>query len=157
VEFWINARSIRPDYTHVASRWGHLYSRWADSWLFNIDTDGKAFFCVKTDVSRVEACSGTQRAIALNTWHHLAGTFDSAESKIRIYLDGRLEGEQEHHGKIQANESTAVIGCKWADATCMFPFNGLVDEFSIYERALAPVEIQAIFSAGRMGKCRPKS
>jgi hypothetical protein len=157
VEFWINLRSVRPDYTHPAARWGHIHTRSANSWLFDIEPDSIAYFCVQTDISRIEACARTKRALSLNTWHHVAGTYDSSESKIRMYLDGRLEGEQEHHGKIQANESTAVIGCKWADASCMYPLDGLVDEFSIYQRALTPEEIQDIFSAGAMGKCRPKS
>jgi Protein kinase domain/Concanavalin A-like lectin/glucanases superfamily len=157
VEFWMNARSVRPDYTHVAARWGHLYSRWGNSWLFNIDTDRRVYFCVQTELSRVEACAATKSAIRTNTWYHVAGTYDSGGSGIRIYLDGRLEGEQEHHGRLQAAQSTAAIGCKYADAACLYPFNGLVDEFSIFERALLPEEIARLFAAGSGGKCRPAS
>src|SRR5262249_35354943 len=34
------------------------------------------------------------------------------------------------------------------------PFNGLIDEVSIYSRALSASEIQAIFAAGSAGKCK---
>src|SRR6185436_14786913 len=34
------------------------------------------------------------------------------------------------------------------------PFAGLLDEIAIYNRALAPGEIGAIFTAGPSGKCR---
>src|SRR5205085_6828151 len=34
-------------------------------------------------------------------------------------------------------------------------FNGLIDEPTIYNRALSDAEIQAIYSAGSAGKCKP--
>ena len=34
-------------------------------------------------------------------------------------------------------------------------FLGLIDEVSIYNRALTAAEIQSIFAAGTAGKCRP--
>jgi hypothetical protein len=38
-----------------------------------------------------------------------------------------------------------------------FPFEGLLDEVSLYRRALAPAEIQAIYQAGALGKCTSPS
>src|SRR5207253_6671967 len=35
-------------------------------------------------------------------------------------------------------------------------FNGLIDEPTIYNRALSDAEIQAIYSAGSAGKCNPQ-
>src|SRR5262249_30258255 len=37
------------------------------------------------------------------------------------------------------------------------PFNGLIDEVSIYNRALSDTEVQATFNAGSAGKCKPGS
>jgi hypothetical protein len=37
----------------------------------------------------------------------------------------------------------------------MYFFNGLLDEVSIYNRALTASEIQAIYAAGSGGKCPP--
>src|SRR5262249_35018110 len=36
-------------------------------------------------------------------------------------------------------------------------FDGLIDEPAIYGRALDPMEVQAIYSAGRAGKCAPET
>ena len=58
---------------------------------------------------------------------------------------------------MQTGASMAAIGCKYAAGACLYPFNGLIDEFSIYERALVPEEIHSISSAGPAGKCKPLS
>ncbi|MBA3712023.1 MAG: hypothetical protein H0W76_06180 [Pyrinomonadaceae bacterium] len=34
------------------------------------------------------------------------------------------------------------------------PFDGLIDELSIYRRALSDTEIQAIYNVGSAGKCK---
>jgi Concanavalin A-like lectin/glucanases superfamily len=36
-----------------------------------------------------------------------------------------------------------------------YPFRGLIDELSVYNRALSPTEIQAIYGAGSAGKNPP--
>lgn len=36
-----------------------------------------------------------------------------------------------------------------------FGFNGLIDELEFFDRALSAAEIQAIFDAGDLGKCKP--
>ena len=36
-----------------------------------------------------------------------------------------------------------------------FLFNGLIDEFEFFDRALSATEIQALFDAGSAGKCKP--
>jgi hypothetical protein len=81
------------------------------------------------------------------SFHHLAGTYDG--SVMRLYLDGEEVGRWEVSGEVASGESYVFIS---SDAE---PLDGLLDEVSIYNRALTAGEIHAVFEAGSAGKCKP--
>ncbi len=86
--------------------------------------------------------------LPLNTWTHLAGTFDG--TTFRLYLNGQLAGSAA--GTLgPANAAPLIIG---GSGSCQ-TFAGLLDEVSIYNRALSASEIQTIFNANSGGKCKP--
>ena len=84
--------------------------------------------------------------LPLNTWTHVAATFDGAE--MRLYVDGNF---------IAANQGTLgtahgaplTIG---GSGDCP-GFEGRLDEVRIYNRTLSEAEIRAIFNAGTAGTC----
>jgi hypothetical protein len=67
----------------------------------------------------------------------------------RLYVDGLLEARQK---KVYSTTSTghAYIGSTVASEEY---FPGLVDEVTVYGRALRPSEIRSIFASGSSGKC----
>jgi hypothetical protein len=93
---------------------------------------------------------GGEADLPLNVWTHLASTFDG--TTLKIYINGSL-----------AAISPGTLGpsfpvpFKMGDlGTCGSfgtGFVGLLDEVSLYNRALTAEEIQAIYSAGSAGKC----
>jgi hypothetical protein len=156
VEFWMYASAApQQAHSHPVARWGHIYTRDANSWTFDFHPQRMLYFCVATDASRIENCAGMKKPIPLREWHHVAGTFEATDSTIRIYLDGRLEGEKKHAGAMRRGPSITTIGCKYAEGQCRFPFAGSVDELAIYNWALAVDEIRPIYRAGVYGKCKP--
>lgn len=75
--------------------------------------------------------------IPLNTWTHLAATYDGA--KIKIYINGALATwENSVSGTIQTSTGALRIGGNaiWGEY-----FQGLIDEVRIYNRALSSAEI----------------
>ncbi len=85
-----------------------------------------------------------------NVLHHIAGTWDG--TTIRLYVDGILQGST-------GLTTPAVNGFglnigTWVNGSSR-AYTGLVDEVSIYNRALSPAEIQSILTAGPNGKCSP--
>jgi hypothetical protein len=66
-------------------------------------------------------------------------------------VDGTLDVSQPATGSISQNSYPVYIGQN-AEAS-MLSFNGLIDEVSLYNRALTASEIQAIYAAGSGGKC----
>jgi hypothetical protein len=94
-----------------------------------------------------EAASGLD--MPMNTWTHLAGTFDG--SNLCLYVNGILKVAKAGASLGQTNAAQLLIG---GSADCP-PFAGLIDEVSIYNRALSASEIFAIYEAGSAGKCQP--
>ena len=101
------------------------------------------------------AVSATGGPVTLNTWHHLAGTYDG--SRARVYVDGLLVGTSAAFGQTLRDSDTPLwIGR--TNSTIQLPgayFGGLIDEVEIFNRALSDAEIARIYCAGSRGKCRP--
>ena len=81
--------------------------------------------------------------VALNTWTHLAATYDGAT--LRLFVNGVQVGSRAHTGNITA--STRVLGIGGNSVWGEY-FNGLIDDVRIYNRALSAAEIQSDMNAG---------
>jgi hypothetical protein len=103
-------------------------------------------------------CSGTlfydvvsPNQIPLNTFSHVAGTWDG--TTLRLYLNGALNNSRTPGAVPKDSGCDFFIGGVYTPAggTCNYIgqfFNGLVDEVSIYNRALTAKDIQADYEAG---------
>jgi hypothetical protein len=91
---------------------------------------------------------GTGIPLPLRTWTHLAATFEAGT--YSFYINGQLVATSTNMTLGQTNDAPLEIG---QSGTCEL-FGGLLDEVSIYNRALSASEIAAIYSAGSAGKCR---
>jgi hypothetical protein len=80
---------------------------------------------------------------SLNTWYHIVGTYDG--SQIKFYVDGVELGSFAYSGDIDISTDNVVIGNS-GDGTR--PFNGMLDEVSIYNRALDSTEVQNLYLLG---------
>ena len=114
---------------HAGDGWLHFYMNFgtAEAW----------------DLHHVSA-PGLEHGV----YHHVAGTYDG--TNMRLYLDGVEVDSCPVTGTVYPDETNMLIG---SDDE---PMQGLIDEVSIYDRALTPTEIQAIYDAGSDGKCKPR-
>ena len=77
-------------------------------------------------------------ALSLNTWTHLATTYDGAN--LRLYVDGALVGARRRppaRSRPRPESSASAATTIWGEY-----FAGLIDEIRIYNRALTQAEIQ---------------
>ena len=81
--------------------------------------------------------------LGLNTWTHLAATFDGAT--MRLYVNGVEAVSQAQTAPLTATAGTLQIG---ADSYAGENFAGRIDEVRIYNRALTAAEIQADMAVG---------
>jgi hypothetical protein len=86
-------------------------------------------------------------AITDTSWHHVAVT--RTGTAVVFYVDG-VSYPAPSYNPIFTFSSSLVIG---ASGNLTFGFLGSIDELAIYNRALAPDEIGAIYAAGILGKC----
>ena len=94
-------------------------------------------------------------------WSFITATYDG--QLLRLYVDGQEVQSLEHRGKMAPAfpDSFLIIGSEDGLADCdncegRRHFKGLIDEVSVYDRALSAGEIWAIFAAAEAGKC-PRS
>jgi hypothetical protein len=79
-------------------------------------------------------------AIPLNTWTHLATTYDG--TNLRVYVNGVLAGTTAGSGSINvANGALRIGGNNSAPLGQGEFYKGLIDEVRIYNRALTAAEI----------------
>ncbi|GEM_PF-4000291 len=89
--------------------------------------------------------------IPTNEWCHVAWTYD--QSAMVLYFNG-LPVATNAVGPVDIATSANNLRIGNDDDTSS-PFNGLIDEASLYNRALSAAEIGAIYAAGASGKCAP--
>jgi len=86
--------------------------------------------------------------VPLKSWHHVAGTYDSASGEAKLYMDGELVGEGKLGGTIIPNNNPLWI-CRG-----QAPFlDGIVDEVRISSVARSQEEIKK--SMGGLSEVRP--
>jgi hypothetical protein len=86
-----------------------------------------------------------------NHWTYIAGIYDGAMA--RIYVNGVLENSVPKAGPLLPSNGPLEIG---RQTVCSEEnFYGLIDELSLYNRALSSNEIAALYAAGSAGMCRP--
>jgi hypothetical protein len=89
-------------------------------------------------------------------WHFVAVTISrGATNGGRFYVDGQATGTFDptgHPGSL-ANTNDFVVGNTPVGGAS--PWFGCLDEVEMFSRALGADEIEAIFSAGAAGKCKP--
>ena len=93
-------------------------------------------------------------------FHHLAVSYQQVNSsavEVKTYVDGQLGRDRFFAADLGLSvNSTAplLIGASTTySGIAGEPFQGTIDEVSIYNRALSAAEIQAIFNAATAGKC----
>ena len=91
-------------------------------------------------------------AIPLNAWTHLAATFDGA-TKV-LYVNGTQVGSQGGLGALIYDPAPVpvTIAATWANNAPAGLFTGMIDEISLYRRALTYSEIFDIYNADVAGK-----
>ena len=94
--------------------------------------------------------------IPIGEWTHLAGTWDGGT--LSLYINGTLD-QQAAVDTVAWDSGCAfhIGGVYDPEGDCAYVgqfFNGLIDEVSLYDRALFAGEINAIYLAGAAGKCK---
>jgi PKD repeat protein len=154
MEFWVNRR-----------RTGEPFS-FSDVWAGGVDFSPEPFFELQTaptfytkdgyllwDFANA-AGNRTGSYVAEFQWHHLSMTWQQEDgtSTMRLYVDAQPVAETP--GLHVYDLAPFLIGAYDPTSPNQFAL-ALIDEFSVYDRALSASEIAGIHGAGTAGKCPP--
>jgi hypothetical protein len=125
------------------------YGLWmspSGAFLYQIIVGGSS--CFSTPEQNPGCCNLEVGAIAVNTWTHLAATYDGATQKV--YMNGALMGSRACTLVPPSTPDPLWIGYDLTHTQ----FFGKIDEIELFNRTLSASEVQAIFDAGIAGKCK---
>ncbi len=113
-----------------------------DPYTVTLYDSGSLGFVLGTDTGAAEKILAP---FSLNAWTHFAATFDDATGQMSLYLDGILRAQTttllKPNMALAADFSPGIGFGNVAETSNHFPMNGLIDEVSIFSRALSPEEI----------------
>jgi len=128
----------------------------AGSAFRGIVTKGNAYgmFLVNNDFAIFDWGAFATRSTGINLadgqFHHVAVTFQSGVAGGTVlYIDGVAKLTTTM--TVDNQNTSFQIGSNSASQE----FDGIIDEVEVFDRVLSQSEIQAIFDAGSLGKCKP--
>ena len=89
--------------------------------------------------------SGTALNLRDGRWHMVTATYQTGIQ--RLYVDSVLCGETHYSGELPLVSDVVAIGGIEGVGPYHHPWIGDIDEVSIYNRALEPSEVTALWSA----------
>jgi hypothetical protein len=142
---------LSPDQTVADIGRGTIVAKGAAGWcLFSIvpeDGHAQIGFSVASGqyiIADGNCLNGSELPVTnyhLPTWYHTVGTYDGR--KMRLYVNGRLTACEDYGGGIATNTASLTIGAStipWDNG-----FVGCIDEIRIYNEALTPSQILALY------------
>jgi len=156
LECWINANTIQPNITGqgasfmskpVGTGFFDSYQIWLESLSGVVALRGTV-----GNVTAIGAELVYPFTPVPGIWYHVAYTFDSETENQTLYLNGDVVTDGGSGQQIGYDTNSVLMGSDFDFGQVVLPFDGQVDEASIYNRALTAAEVAAIYTAGSSGK-----
>lgn len=126
---------------------GTIFAFGASGWGIVIDQPTNRLAFTQVGINQINS----NFTITDTNWHHVAVSISGTQAVF--YLDGVADIPINYAVNF-AYTTNAAIGAR-GDNDARNAFFGAVDELAIYNRVLSASEIQTIFNAGTIGKCKP--
>ncbi len=137
LEAWVYPTSLSSTWSDVIFKSGDVYFLMGSTPTSQFPDVGGSFTANNS--------YGTA-ALAINTWSHLAGTYDG--TTLKLYLNGNLVSSVSVSGTIPTSTGALSIG---GDSGSGQYWTGKIDEVRVYNRALSATEVQTDMSNPVMG------
>ena len=143
IELWFKPEVIRTSGAQVNNLIRHDTNLW---WLRLVN--GYLQMVVSTDLAGGSGFTDTTTQLSSGNIYHLVGTYDGADNKIRLYVNGSLVGTSSaitgNYLSFPTNSAWTYIGSPGTET-----MDGEIDEIAIYRKVLSLAEIQDHYDIGR--------
>ncbi len=136
LEAWVYVSSYPGAYATFISNCRHDAS--TEGYELSIWADGRASIHLGSDWT-VNNHVYTSASIPLNTWTHIAGTWDNASNDLKIYVNGSLDNTANWPGGSIVQPGNLYIGGRQNET--QFYFNGYLDEVRVWNDVRSAGEI----------------
>ena len=129
----------------------------AHLWMSTVLPNGNGPGCLyanlvdTNDTSHTIASAGG--LVSTDSFQHVALTFSRTNGSAVLYLNGASVAQATLGSFVPKTDADFYLGTRIAGGAQNHFWAGLMDEMTLYDRALSATEIRAIFNAGSAGKC----
>ena len=151
VELWVKPDDVSGSHTLVewygnGSPWAVHF--WISGWNAGAGNLGAA---IPESNGTYHSLVSAPGKLVAGVWQHVALTYDRTTGQATVYLNATNIATA-NFGRYAANTLTDFqLGARPSETCCYF--RGVMDEVSLYTRALSAAELQSVYSAGAFGKC----
>jgi uncharacterized repeat protein (TIGR01451 family) len=126
-----------------------------DPYFLCVQSDGSIRFHVEDDSGTVPCGVDLNTApVATQQWTHVTAVLDANTGFMQVYVNAQLAAQ--NYTSVRPLRDLVGGGVALGNTSSgsnPLPFDGLIDELSIYDRALAVAEVQSLYNAAESGKC----
>jgi hypothetical protein len=91
---------------------------------------------------------GNSLLTSTTDWYHVAAVFDAGSRRIKLYLNGNLDGNKAiAYDSVFQSNAPFMLGANLGEGQVVQHFDGQLDEWRAYDRALSQAEIQSLMGA----------
>ena len=133
-------------YHNILGKWDAVFGISQHSFSIALEPNGRGYMVLSPSGTQAGAATVlTANTVPLNTWSHLAATYDG--SSIRIFFNGVLTGELAYgNGFLSSTDDLAIGGFVGGGSPgqVVSPFAGRIDEAVLYNRSLTAAEVMTL-------------
>jgi hypothetical protein len=91
--------------------------------------------------------SSNNMSLSIGTWYHFVWVYTASAGTVDFYKDGSSIGQGTSLNTSQFNSNaTFFVGVGYTGSS--FPYDGMMDEITIWSRALTPAEVNTLYNSG---------
>lgn len=156
IDLWVKPNGFlpNPSSSPMVSKYDYSQGFPNVAYEFSLWPDGRVQFVVTCDTTNMNR-NTVPDVIPVGEFSHVAAVYRQEIPSLEIYVNGQLQSGETRRSCsfINQNDIPFRIGKRINRSSESF-FYGLIDEVEVFNRALEPEEILAIYNAGSAGKCK---
>jgi len=139
VSCWFQPRLLPGREVFIAS-----HGSWQNRWKISITPEQHIRWTVNSSAGPIGDLD-SRLAVETDTFYHLGATYDG--ELMALYINGELHSYRPMAGGIRSSPVDLMMGQMLPDNQ-EYNFRGLIDEVKIFDFALAPDEMKAVYEEG---------